>query len=136
MSVEGSVPQHGISPHLNASEDIRVAVYGTLKRGRSNHRLLRGACFLGEDCLPGLRLYDLGSYPGAVTGRSVGIAVEVFSIRDTHLPKLDWLEDCRPDLPAAGLYRRLQVETRFGTAWLYLYNGTVKGRRWIRSGRW
>ncbi len=131
-------PESGLSPDLSPAlaGRLRVAVYGTLKRGRTNHHFLRGARFLGEERLPHLRLYDLGPYPGAVPGRSGSITVEMYEITPAHLSRLDWLEDCRQDLPAVGLYRRQQVATRCGPAWLYLYNRSVRGRRWLRSGRW
>src|SRR5690606_38662821 len=44
----------------SADNKVLVVVYGTLKRGMCNHHLLSGADFLGEDCLHGITLYDLG----------------------------------------------------------------------------
>ena len=47
--------------------EILVFVYGTLKRGMSNHRWLRGQRFVDESrTLPSYRMYDLGGYPGLV----------------------------------------------------------------------
>ncbi|QPN66292.1 gamma-glutamylcyclotransferase [Synechococcus sp. CBW1006] len=43
-----------------------VFIYGSLKRGQSNHHWLRGALFLGRHRLAGDRLYSLGGYPMAV----------------------------------------------------------------------
>lgn len=50
----------------------RVAVYGTLKRGMSNHGLLRQSRFLGEESLTSLTLYDLGLFPAAKLEPSQG----------------------------------------------------------------
>lgn len=43
-----------------------VFVYGTLKRGHSNHHWLAGARFVGERQLGGVQLFDLGPFPMAV----------------------------------------------------------------------
>ena len=46
---------------------MRVFVYGTLKRGHSNHDCLRGQQFIAEAVTqPRYRLHDLGGYPGMV----------------------------------------------------------------------
>ncbi|MDX1590084.1 MAG: gamma-glutamylcyclotransferase family protein [Oleiphilaceae bacterium] len=122
-------------------DDIhRVAVYGTLKRGHSNHHLLAGARLLGLDRLRGFRLYHLGPYPalveGPVSGRSAGVLVEVYAVKPRQLTQLDRLEDYRPRAPEKGLYRRQRYPTRHGHAWVYRFNWPVKGRPLIRSGRW
>lgn len=71
----------------------KVAVYGTLKRGRNNSHLLRQAEFLGTDRLAALTLYDLGPYPGALLKPSEGVSVEVYAVNDPMLEALDVLED-------------------------------------------
>ena len=76
----------------------RVAVYGTLKRGGSNSKLLKGTIFLGEDWLTGVTLYDLGPYPGALAEPSKGVKVEVFEVNDQTLEQLDRLEDFFPEV--------------------------------------
>ncbi|MGP4842956.1 gamma-glutamylcyclotransferase family protein [Marinobacter sp. 1Y8] len=113
-----------------------VAVYGSLKRGYNNHRLLRGARFVGNDRLACLTLYDLGSYPGAKLEPSRGVVVELYRVNEAGIRKLDLLEDYRPSDPARGLYDRRQLNTRFGPAWVYLFNRPVKGRRRIVRGSW
>jgi hypothetical protein len=47
-------------------EVIAVFVYGTLRRGQSNHHLLAGARWGGEQRLPGARLHNLGPFPMAI----------------------------------------------------------------------
>lgn len=42
-----------------------VLVYGTLRRGGSNHALLTSARFLSTLRTPGFVLYHLGAYPAA-----------------------------------------------------------------------
>lgn len=75
-----------------------VFVYGTLKRGLSNHSWLKGQRFLGEAITePDYQLFDLGGYPGLVKaagGRGCGRAVsgEVWEVSPTALQGLHLLE--------------------------------------------
>jgi len=70
-------------------------VYGTLKRGGPNHRLLAGQQFLGEARTePKYRLIDLGEYPGlqeATDGESV--SGEIYAVDDEAMARLDEFED-------------------------------------------
>jgi len=89
---------------------MKIFVYGTLKRGGSNHACLRDQEFLGEACtVPGFTLYSLGSYPGMVpdlTDRH-GVAGEVWSVDEKTLAELDALEGL-----AEGLYTRSLIPLR------------------------
>jgi gamma-glutamylaminecyclotransferase len=85
----------------------RVFVYGTLKRGGSNHDWLRGQRFIAEvRTQPRFRLFDLGGYPGMVEDLQNGLAVEgeVWEVDDAALAGLDELEDV-----AGGEYVRLPL---------------------------
>ena len=124
-----------MSENANGERDL-VAVYGTLKRGRSNHGLISGARFLGKDRLKSIRLYDLGPWPGAVARPSSGIEVEVYEVNRQQLERLDEIEDHRPGAPETGLFNRRRFETRHGKAWVYLYQGGTLGRRPILRGSW
>lgn len=79
-------------------------VYGTLKRGCSNHGQLAGQSFIGiARTPPGYRLYDLGGYPAIVAkpDDTVGVLGEVWSVDDEALEQLDYFEGVHE-----GLYRR------------------------------
>ncbi len=119
-----------------ADETCLVAVYGTLRRGNANAHRLADALFLGTDISPAIVLYDLGEYPGAKSGVSDGIEVEVYQVDSQILHALDQLEEFDPANPERSLYVRRELQTAFGVAWIYLYQGTVAGRRPIREGRW
>ena len=114
----------------------RVVIYGSLKSGERNHALLKPARFLGEDELTTLTLYDIGPYPGARQEPSRGVIVEVYAIPRPRLNALDAFEDYRPGVPTASLYVRDTIDTRFGAAWVYLYNRSVSGLPSIDNGRW
>src|SRR5689334_7669355 len=84
-----------------------VFVYGTLKRGGSNHPYLAGQSFVGEArTVPGFRLYELSGFPGMIAMPSdrEGVAGEVWSVDAAALEQLDALEGVDE-----GLYRREPV---------------------------
>lgn len=88
-------------------------VYGTLKRGCSNHHHLAGQTFVGvARSAPGFRLVDLGGYPGLVTSAADrgGVVGEVWSVDPAALQRLDAFEGVHQ-----GLYRRepLPLQTPF-----------------------
>ncbi|MGS2742550.1 gamma-glutamylcyclotransferase family protein [Halomonas sp. LS-001] len=114
----------------------RVAVYGTLKKGRRNHHWLEGAHLLGRDRLSAITLYDLGPYPGAKALGSGGAVVEVYSINADQLALLDQLEGYAMAAPSEGLYHRAVFTTRHGDAWCYLYNPEVDESRRVKDGEW
>ncbi len=85
----------------------RVFVYGTLKRGGSNHAMLAGQRFLGEArTTPGYTLYSLGEYPGMVRDPTdiAGVLGELWAVDDSCLAELDKLEGL-----GEGLYERIEV---------------------------
>ncbi|UTV27462.1 gamma-glutamylcyclotransferase family protein [Photobacterium atrarenae] len=110
----------------------KVFVYGTLRAGQSNHRLLRQALLLGRCQLPcGYLLYDFGGYPGAVRQPAGSALVgEVYEVDSVTFAALDVLEE----YPA--VYTREQIETDFGLAWIYLYVRSVAGLPVIAHGDW
>lgn len=114
----------------------RVVVYGTLKRGYENNHILEDSLFLGTDRLDSILLYDLGTYPGARLGKSEGIEVEIYWIEHKTLLALDQLEEFDPELPRSSLYRRETIPTVHGDAWIYLFNGSVAGRKPLTKGSW
>jgi gamma-glutamylcyclotransferase (GGCT)/AIG2-like uncharacterized protein YtfP len=115
-----------------------VAVYGTLRRGGfANRRFgLDHAPLEAQVTIDG-RLYDLGGYPGFVHGDGEVIA-EVYRVSDAVLDELDTYEGVDVDDPGTGLYRReiMAVEELDEPVWVYVFNGSVAGRRRIEGGDW
>ena len=72
----------------------KLFIYGTLKRGCSNHHYMAGQRFVDvAQTAPLYRLVSMGSYPGMVTadpGRSID--GEVWEVDDECLRRLDILE--------------------------------------------
>jgi len=84
-----------------------VFVYGTLKRGGSNHVFLNSQRLLGvARTVPGYTLYSLGDYPGMVRapGDTAGVTGELWVVDDACLAELDRLEGLDE-----GLYERIDV---------------------------
>jgi gamma-glutamylcyclotransferase (GGCT)/AIG2-like uncharacterized protein YtfP len=104
-------------------------VYGTLRRGSESQfaRLLaEQGRFMGVARVPG-RLYDLGSYPGAVASNQPDqwIHGEVFSVDSALLTALDEYE---------GMEFERAIVPTLG-CWIYWYVGSDPGRL-IPSGDW
>ncbi|WP_435247876.1 gamma-glutamylcyclotransferase [Vibrio sp. nBUS_14] len=107
-----------------------VFVYGTLRQDQSNHHYLQYCELLGcFDTPEAFALFDLGAYPAMIFGKK-SVAGEVYIINDEILESLDRLEDVPVE------YRREQIETIFGLAWVYLYQLDLTANKEILSGDW
>jgi gamma-glutamylcyclotransferase (GGCT)/AIG2-like uncharacterized protein YtfP len=70
-------------------------VYGTLKRGGSNHHVLASEKFLAfARTQPGYRMFDVGGHPGLVPDSTATHAIEgeLWEVRDAALAALDEFE--------------------------------------------
>lgn len=103
----------------------KVAVYGTLKQGFHNNRLLKDCTYEGSDVLEGYVMLDLGGCPIVYkTDNDEDIVyIEVFKdLTKDVLESLDRLEGYREDRdPAYNLYNRMEVMTNYGKAYIYEY---------------
>ncbi len=109
-----------------------VFVYGTLKRGGSNHRYLAGQTLIGTARTgAGFTLYSLGHYPGLVAEAAAaeGVSGEIWAVDAACLARLDILEGvaeglyAREPAPLAPPHDRLTPAVQF-----YRYLGSVRGR--------
>lgn len=107
-----------------------VFVYGTLRQGEANHHYLAGSQRLGMWVTPpSYALHDLGPYPGLSAGQQ-SIQGEVYQVDDSTLAQLDILEDVPVE------YRRENIDTPYGLAWIYIYQDTSRLNSLIESGDW
>ena len=121
-----------------AAASTLVFVYGTLKRGGSNHRLLADQRFVAEArTVPGYRLYHLGDYPGMIVAAddTIGVSGEIWSVDDDALARLDAFEGVHE-----SLYRREPIkllppfaDQRVET---YFYAQSIENRLPIPNGHW
>jgi gamma-glutamylcyclotransferase (GGCT)/AIG2-like uncharacterized protein YtfP len=120
-------------------------VYGTLRQDSHSemYRLLaRYANFLGNATYQG-KLYIVDYYPGVVRSDNPKNAVfgEVYQLMsaDTVLSQLDDYEACGIGFPEPTEYLRCKehVTLKSGeiiAAWIYIFNRTTEGLRFIESG--
>lgn len=110
-------------------------VYGTLRRGGSNHHLMieGRAELLGEASTPpAFELLDLGPYPAMVAGGATSVLGEVYVVAEPLREKLDILED------VPQLYYRTAITLENGLlAETYLLaNAALSKAPRIASGDW
>ena len=99
-------------------ENSLVAVYGSLRKGKGNHRILDNdrTEYLGTTRVSGFDMYNMGSFP-FITDGGGEITVEVYRVTDsTTAYRLDALEGY------PSFYNRKQVQTEYGLAWIYFIN--------------
>lgn len=94
-------------------EPIRVAVYGTLKKGRGNHRVMEnaGGKLLGEDVVPAKLYAYCQGFPSLTLEPYHGVLIEVYEVE--NLSPLDRLEGY------PSFYNRSVIDTQYGQAWIY-----------------
>jgi gamma-glutamylcyclotransferase (GGCT)/AIG2-like uncharacterized protein YtfP len=109
-------------------------VYGTLRKGGSQHERMRNARFLAEATVSGL-LYEIDWYPGVVLDESQRYRVhgELYQVSDELLTELDDFEG--PE------YRRVKQNTlttkhEMFSAWIWEYARPTTSKKIIASGDW
>ena len=108
-------------------------VYGTLKRGEQNFRLIADQEFLGAaTTAPRYRVFDLGPHPGLVRDEVNGLVVhgELFAVTECCLAELDEFEE----VPGPFMRERIEV-AGYEDVWAYYLNkpvpeGAKSGDRW------
>lgn len=116
---------------------MNVFVYGTLLQGQRNNYLLANSLLIGDAKVSGLQMHDLGYFPACVKSEDPKSKVvgEVWQIDDATLLQLDWLEGYNGENPEEGFYNRIEVDTKWGKAWVYICE-EARGRDLIEGGDW
>lgn len=109
---------------------IRVFVYGTLKKGFCNHRLLEGCTLLGEaeSSFHGYQMFDNGAYPCLIEG-SEKVKGEMYVVSQDVLRNLDMLEG-HPELYLRKK-RMFNIKGKSLEAWVYMYQQACKGMSYV-----
>jgi len=94
---------------------IKVFVYGTLKQGYGNHRVMERAQgrFLGCDKIRDFACINAMSFPYAIKQDGATIIGEVYELDEGGLYHLDMLEGYPHH------YQREMITTKYGEAWIY-----------------
>lgn len=120
-------------------QGVLYAVYGTLRQGFGNNRLLQNehSQYLGTQTLEApFRMVAMGGFPGMIyTGADTPwnrITIEVFRVSNPGVEKrLDMLEGY------PGWYDKQTIETEWGTAFIYTQTEAQVGKNPpVESGDW
>lgn len=117
---------------------MHVAVYGTLRRGQSNHSVLsrHNPTLLGTTVIHGYAMYNVGGFPAILPDDEAStVVVELYDVTADALPGLDSLEGYRPGNPEMSLYLRQQISVQSIHPYIYVWNGSIPGPA-ILSGDW
>lgn len=108
----------------------RLFVYGTLKRGFGNNRLLEDSEYIKDATLAEAVMVSLVNFPGVIKGQGE-VKGEIWEVRQEDWPRLDRLEG------HPNFYKREIVETSEGQAWCYYLNArNAENRPRVTSGVW
>lgn len=111
----------------------KVAVYGSLRKGLHNHRLLTTSEMIGTDELENFSMFSLGPFPFITPEEAENkIAVEVYEVNEEVFASLDRLEGY------PSFYNRQEVDTKHGKCWIYfMEKDTSYGKHIpVESGDW
>lgn len=110
-----------------------VVVYGSLKKGFGNHRLLENSKLLNEAVYFNGTMASLGGFPCVSQHGNTKIKGEMYEVDDETLARLDQLEQ------HPRWYERKKIRTSGGEAWVYFIDDESyygDGARLVKSGDW
>lgn len=111
-----------------------VAVYGTLRKGFDNHRLLQNAEYMGTfNTEPIFDLHDLGGFPGLKNNGTTSVVMEVYAVNEQEAARVDMLEGYEEGRTPT-FYDKQPIETPWGTAGVYIYVNNLSGAPIVESG--
>ena len=115
---------------------ILVAVYGSLRQGLHNHRLLESSNYLGDfNTEPIYSLHSLGSFPGLKENGNTSVVMEVYEVTEAVARNVDNLEGYTPG-GNNTFYDKISIETPWGTASVYTYVNELPQSSLVESGNW
>lgn len=113
------------------------AVYGSLKQGYGNNRVMGNSKLLGTTKTePKFEMYSLGGFPGIKPGETP-IEIEVFEVSEPETEMaIDRLEGYTEGNEEHNFYNKEVIKTKFGEAFIYTYNYNINEDNKIESGKW
>lgn len=115
--------------HNGTSEGVLYAVYGSLRKGGSNHRHLEGkdvelvGHFITEPKYEMLSVQD--RFPALLTDGNTSITLELYTVNSEVVEDaLDRLEGYNPNAsdPRHNMYDKDIIDTPYGPAFIYFWN--------------
>lgn len=123
-----------------------IGVYGTLRKGERNHKVLRDSKFIKTIRLEGYKMYGISGFPAIIKGELIdSIVIEIYRIiDDTIAMELDLLERFDRNYPASSenhyIVQLVKIESEKEPIEIYTYDHApenVKERGpQLRSGDW
>lgn len=107
----------------------KVAVYGSLRQGMGNHRVLGDSPLLGQARVSGFEMFSLGGFPFVRHGEG-DITIEVYEVNEHTSMRVDMLEG----YPL--FYNREQIDTPYGQAWIYFIDRQETTSPPVTHGDW
>jgi gamma-glutamylcyclotransferase (GGCT)/AIG2-like uncharacterized protein YtfP len=109
---------------MNASP---IFVYGTLRKGGSNHFRMEGSEFVGVGRISG-QMHRIDWYPVLVCGGDSFVKGELYLVSDENLVALDVFEGITPDADQPREYRRVKATVSLESgesmdAWVWEWAG-------------
>lgn len=110
-----------------------VFVYGSLRAGMYNHKVMGKSEFVAEGYLPFFEMFQVSSFPAIVPGHGC-VKGEVYLVDDATLARLDRLEG------HPRMYKRELVTVQAGDVlaqvWAYVWQRSVSGMVPVPAGDW
>ncbi|MFK7850097.1 MAG: gamma-glutamylcyclotransferase [Akkermansiaceae bacterium] len=122
-----------------------VFVYGTLRRGGSNHFRMEGADFVGAGTIKGsIYMIDWNpqlTYPALVLDDKGLVKGELYRVGEEHLAALDVFEGIGVDSWRNDEYRRVETTVYLDSgleeeSWIWEWNSTVQNAARLDDGDW
>ena len=108
-----------------------VFVYGSLKHGFGNHRVLGSAEFIGPYVTPSCyTMRSMGAFPFVEKSGDTPISGEIYEVDEDGLRALDCLEG------HPTFYKREKIDTDYGEAWIYFINNVTHDYPVVDDGVW
>ena len=131
-----------------------LAVYGTLRKDQGNSPILFGS--IGENGFSSIllgsittekkyKMYHLGGFPGVVHDEEnpTSIVCDIYLVGNKNiLDRVDMLEGYRGEEyndrehPLSNFYNKEKIQTIWGEASIYIYNGSPRINKTVESGDW
>ncbi len=117
-----------------------VFVYGTLRKGGSNHFRMASADFVGEGKISG-RMVKIDWYPALLCGGGTCVKGELYLVDAETLKALDDFEGITPDATKPRDYRRVKVTVNLSNgetedAWVWEWIGDTGSAEPLDGGDW
>ena len=116
---------------------MKICVYGTLRAGHGNHRCLETSPLLGAFRLKGFSMVSLGGFPAIDYDEGGEVFVEVYEAGPEAEARCNRLEGYDPDRTEQSFYDRVEIDTPYGEAVVYIIRGVLgEGYDRIEDGDW